>query len=209
MPEIPYSPILYILDTITLLVLKLILRKVSMVSKRSILYAALFSMLSFSFSACCFDCGGNETYHSELKCGDYRYLSFEELNSSIAVVAPREIEKAAKIYTYGDWLLVNERNKGIHIIDNSNRTNPTKKAFIQLWGNLDIAIKDGYLYADSFSDLVVFDFRDIDNIKVVTKKEKVFPMNNYQAISSDDYSFWYDKRCGFDSSKGVVVEVKK
>ncbi len=33
-------------------------------------------------------------------------------------------------------------------------------------GNIDMAVKDGYLYADSFMDMVIFDIRNLDNIVV-------------------------------------------
>ncbi|MEQ9302665.1 MAG: hypothetical protein RJQ14_02015 [Marinoscillum sp.] len=36
----------------------------------------------------------------------------------------RSIGRAGKIYSYGSVLLINEVNKGIHVIDNADPTNP-------------------------------------------------------------------------------------
>ena len=58
---------------------------------------------------------------------------------------------------YGNYIFLNEVNKGVHIIDNSNPAKPSIKAFINIPGNVDIAVKGSTLYADLFADLVVVD----------------------------------------------------
>ena len=70
--------------------------------------------------------------------------------------------------------MVNDVNKGIHIIDNSNPDNPQKIACINIKANKDMEIKGDYLYADSLMDLVVFDISDIHNIKEVSRLKDVF-----------------------------------
>jgi len=139
------------------------------------------------------------SYEDDPACKKYNYMSFDELRNSVQIEEPKEIKKVGKIYTYNDILLVNEPNIGIHIIDNSDKHNPIPKAFISINGNIDIAVKDGFLYADSFMDLVVFDIRDIDNIKEITRKNNVFAYDEYQAIDENDRY-----RCQFDTTKGVV-----
>lgn len=47
-------------------------------------------------------------------------------------------------------------------------------AYIEILGNEDISIKNNYLYADSATDLVVFDISDINQIKLVERLEDVF-----------------------------------
>lgn len=121
------------------------------------------------------------------------YMSFEDFRSSVKVEAPREIDNAGKIYVYGDTLLVNEKRKGIHIVDNSDKVNPKNVAFVKVLGNLDMAVKDGYLMADSFMDLVVLDINDLEHIKEVNRTINIFP---------------YEKRygpCDFNSDKGLVT----
>ncbi len=178
---------------------------------RRVLYYFMFTFIGFVvLNSCCFDCDGDYLSHqSDIDCKKYKYITFDKLKESVSIDESRQIDKAGKIYLYGDILLINEANKGIHIIDNSDKKDPINKVFITLWGNLDVAVKDGYLYADSFSDLLVFDIRDIDNIKKITKKENIFPKDSYQVIANNDHDFWYSPKCGFDSEKGIVVEVLK
>ena len=44
----------------------------------------------------------------------------------IAMTAPRSIVNPGKIYRYGKYLLVNEKQKGIHLFDNSDQSSPIR-----------------------------------------------------------------------------------
>jgi len=141
--------------------------------------------------------------HTYYGCHEPIYLSYEKLRTNYPTVKnAREIQKAGKIYVYGDILLVNEKSKGIHIIDNSDKQNPKNLYFIEIPGNIDIAVKDGYLYADSFTDLVVMDIRNLDDIKTVKRKNDIFPYDMYQALSQEDMQ---KDRCYPDQKYGVVI----
>jgi hypothetical protein len=139
-------------------------------------------MIVFMTSGC------EEKYHYD-GCHEPILISQKVLREEYPKIQEgKAIAKAAKIYNYkdGDILLINERNKGIHVVDNRIKHRVTKSDyFINIPGNVDMAVKDGYLYADSFSDLVVFDIHDISNIKIVSRKESVFMLDTKQA--SRDY----------------------
>ena len=102
-------------------------------------------------------------------------LSFDELRKSVAILPPKEIKESGKIYIYKNYVFVNDKDKGIHIINNSNPEKPVKISFLKIHGNVDISVKNNFLYADSFIDLVVFDISDINNIKLVNRLKDVFP----------------------------------
>lgn len=104
-------------------------------------------------------------------------MSQEEFENSVDVVVPQPIDESGKIYAYQDYIFINDKYKGVHVIDNSNPANPHKIAFIKIAGNVDIAIKDDYLYADSLSDLVVLDITDINNIEIANRLHDVLPDN--------------------------------
>ena len=55
---------------------------------------------------------------------------------------------------------------------------PKSIAFIKLEGNYDISIKNNYLYADSYGDLVILDISDIHNIKKAKRLENAI----YQSV---------------------------
>jgi hypothetical protein len=158
-------------------------------------------ILSF-FSGCI------ERYDYDDGCERPIYLSYEKLRSNYpSIEKPREIKKAGKIYVYGDTLLINEKGKGIHVVDNRVKETPIRKKFIDIPGNIDLAVKDGYLYVDSFIDLVILDIRDIDDIKIVNRKEEVFPYDAFQVLTQKELN---ENRCyrSYDKDRGVVVGYK-
>ena len=89
--------------------------------------------------------------------------------------APQQVEHPGKIYLYGNYIFLSEVDKGVHIIDNSNPTSPVRKAFINIPGNLDIAVKGNTLYADLYTDMVVVDITDPLAARFVRYIPNVFP----------------------------------
>lgn len=85
------------------------------------------------------------------------YQSKTEAYANIRSNAPQAIESPGKLFLYGNYIFLNDIDKGVHIIDNTNPANPVAKAFINIPGNLDIAVKGNTLYADLSTDLVVID----------------------------------------------------
>jgi hypothetical protein len=67
------------------------------------------------------------------------------------------ITGGGKICFYNGYLYISEPEKGIHIIDNRNPSNPHAVGFVKLPGNADLAIRNDLLYADAFTNLVWFD----------------------------------------------------
>ncbi|WP_257667859.1 LVIVD repeat-containing protein [Parapedobacter tibetensis] len=93
-------------------------------------------------------------------------------------VGPRPVKTisdAGKIYVYGDYLFINEPQKGIHVLDNRDPSNPQNITYIEIPGNVDLAVNSNILYADSYIDLLAFDISDLSAIKLVERVEEVFP----------------------------------
>ena len=118
----------------------------------------------------------------------------------VSVEQPRPIQQAGKIYAYGTYIFQNDVNTGIHIIDNSNRNNPQKVAFISLPLSSEIAVKGNYLYANNYTDIVVFDITNPANPKLVKRLGNVFPEANQQYPPVSNVAF----QCP-DASKGIIV----
>lgn len=129
---------------------------------------------------------------------DYEYynlatpvlIGLDQLRESIDVLPPREIKESGKIYNYKNYVFVNDKNKGIHIIDNSNPENPIKISYLNIPGNVDVSVKDDMLYANSFIDLVVFDISNTLQIKKEKILKGVFPYH-YQIPEGADTVDWY------------------
>jgi len=109
------------------------------------------------------------------------YKSKSEVLSEIKSSTPVSISNPGKIYMYGNYIFLNEINKGVHIIDNNDPSHPSLKAFINIPGNIDIAVKGSTLYADLFTDLVVIDISDPLNARLQKTISKVFPERQYAA----------------------------
>lgn len=109
------------------------------------------------------------------------YKSKTEVLSEIKSSTPVSISNPGKIYMYGNYIFLNEANKGVHIIDNSNPASPSIKAFINIPGNVDIAVKGSTLYADLFADLVVVDISNPLDAAFKKMIPKIFPERVYAA----------------------------
>src|SRR5687768_10317653 len=59
------------------------------------------------------------------------YMSVVEKNN-IATSNARTTENSGKIYAMGNYIFQNDLNKGIHIIDNTDRAHPKKIAFLNI-----------------------------------------------------------------------------
>ena len=88
------------------------------------------------------------------------------------------MKSPGKLYIYGNYIFLNEQEKGIHVIDNSNPAAPRNISFINIAGNVDLAVKGSTLYADSWSDLVTFDISDPRDVKAKHFLNNVFPHRN-------------------------------
>lgn len=128
------------------------------------------------------------------------YLSYTDLRSAVKMSAAREMTSVSRIYLYEDMLFVNERNEGIHIIDNRFPNSPQRVGFLEIPGNTELSIRDNNLYADSYIDLVTLDVQNIENITEIARQESIFPYNALQNIPSN-----VQLNTGIDSSLGVVV----
>lgn len=107
------------------------------------------------------------------------YQTKEAVKANIKSNGPRTIESPGKIFIYGNYVFLNELDKGVHIIDNTNPSSPVLKAFIDIPGNQDIAVKGNVLYADMYGTLVSIDISDPIHSKLLKDVSNVFPERSY------------------------------
>ncbi len=151
-------------------------------NKNSIYLLGLFA-LCLSFTSCLKD-SCEETRH---------FVEFEAIfaHPNDFRIEPdffddRKLELPGKIYYYDNKIMINERYEGIHIYDNTDPSNPAKLGFLAIPGNLDVAIKNNIMYADSYVDLLTIDVSDLENPSLLCRDEEVFNV----------YS-WRDDRRGY------------
>ena len=129
------------------------------------------------------------------------YMSYADLRSAVSLQPAKALTEINRLYLYKSLIFMNQKNQGIHIIDNRFPANPRPIGFIRIPGNLDISIRDDYLYADSYVDLVTLDLSDLTAIKEVSRQEEIFRFDAFQNIPSD-IDFKYEL---IDSTRGVIV----
>ncbi|WP_424987786.1 LVIVD repeat-containing protein [Flagellimonas alvinocaridis] len=180
--------------------------------KKKILFLVSLTLLFF---VACDDDESNGEYAEYLVARPI-VMSQAEFAASVDIIAPRPIDESGKIYTYKDYIFVNDKHQGIHVINNANPQQPVKIGFIKIPGNVDISIKDDFLYADSLMDLVVLDISDINNIKQVNRLENVLYSNVFWPMEADifeyeDYDYQTEILIGWETitERRLISEVEE
>ena len=103
------------------------------------------------------------------------YKTLDQVRVPISAQPARELKNPGKIYLYDTYVLINEVQEGVHIIDNSTPSNPQNIAFIPIPGNVDIAMKGNVLYADNYMDLLAIDITNPTSASLLKRVESLFP----------------------------------
>lgn len=105
----------------------------------------------------------------------------------------QSVVQPGQIYTKGSFIYLNDVDKGIHIIDNSDPANPVQTAFLNIPGNENIAIRGNILYADMYTDLLAIDIT-----------------NPHQAkITGTAWGFFSNRTTGTDTNYVITSWIKK
>jgi hypothetical protein len=140
---------------------------------KKIVLLAIASLLVLSF-----DTDPKEYYYPV-------FMSRNELEQSVKYVpGARDMILTGKIYYRAPYIYVNERYKGVHVINNANPAHPVNEGFILAPGCLDMAVKGSILYLDNAVDLVSF---DLDSKQVTKRIKNVFP----EPMPPDVMTFMY------------------
>jgi hypothetical protein len=111
------------------------------------------------------------------------YKRIDEMRVPATYASARNLNAPGKIFYYKGYLLINERNLGVHIFDNTDPADPKNLGFIEIQGNLDMAVHNDILYADSYLDLVAVDITNIAAPVEVNRVQDVF--QNFYSFSDE------------------------
>ena len=120
------------------------------------------------------------------------YTTTAEIRSSFEVVPSRPLTSTGKIYYRAPYVFINQPGEGIHVINNTDPTQPVNESFIRIPGNFDMAVQGSMLYADSYVDLLAIDISDVHDVKITKRVEGAFPL----------YSSW---GYSWDEERGIVT----
>lgn len=132
------------------------------------------------------------------------YMSYEELRSSFSTSSDEPVVHPGKIYFKDHYMYINEHRKGIHVVDLTDPSDPSPKVFITVPGNVDMAIRNDILFADSYTDLMMIDISDPVHPEKIKRLEALFEY----VIPPYDNAYPLDE---IDEEKGVVTgyEIKE
>ncbi len=116
------------------------------------------------------------------------YSTAAEVRNSIKNLAAEPVSAPGKMYLFGSYIFLNELNKGIHIINNSNPAAPVNEAFIAIPGCGDMAVLGNMLYADCYTDLMVIDITNPKSVALKNYVPNLFPDRQYVLGYSMDSS---------------------
>lgn len=123
------------------------------------------------------------------------YKTLSQVRSEMKSGPAQPLKNIGKLNVFGHYIFLNEVNKGIHVIDNSNPAAPRNIAFINIPNNVDLAVKGHYLYADSYSDVAVFD---------ISQPANVVPVRFMNNVIKEKNRYWYNNSSNADSILVVV-----
>ena len=173
----------------------------------------LLSITALIFVAC--DNNQDDSDYAEYQVARPIIMSMADFAASVEVIPPKPIDESGKVYAYADYIFINDNSKGVHVIDNANPAQPVRIAFIENPGNVDISVKNNYLYADSLSDLVVLDISDINNIQQVNRLVDVLPEGvvypfEVDIVEYESYDYENEVLVGWDiqSERRLIEEVE-
>lgn len=82
-------------------------------------------------------------------------------------ISGQKLENPGKIYLYKDFAFVIEREKGIHVFNNSNPSSPTEIAFYTIPGCSEISIRNDFLYTNLGYGLLCLDISSPTDAKAI------------------------------------------
>jgi hypothetical protein len=115
-------------------------------------------LTSSLFTACLKDqCTETRTFER----WDPVYRTQAQLDAPISVETPRALEQPGIIYAYNNYILINEYQEGIHVINNTDPVHPVNEAFIRIEGNEHFAVMNHQLQANKYQALLTIDIHDV------------------------------------------------
>jgi hypothetical protein len=138
--------------------------------KQKLLLAALICL---TFQSCClppFDCVDDGPPLSIASSYEPIFLSRTDFDKSVILKNSLSIGTSGKIYIKDNLLFINELNKGFHVYDNSDPSNPKAIKFLEAPGSTDLAIRGNLIYINQATDLIAVEYSPTTNTASLTKR---------------------------------------
>lgn len=107
---------------------------------------------------------GMPTCHNKDMCSTPIYLTLDDIRKDLVPEYGNTavLSRPGKLYQQGHRLVVVDNWTGVHIFDVTDNQNPVRIVFLPIPGVTDIEVKNNYLYANSFVDLLSISLADLE-----------------------------------------------
>lgn len=133
------------------------------------------------FSIVLFSCWQYRNDFSQSEIGNQKVFGYKPVYGEespakkiLYTANPTKVTSTGNIYAFRNYIFQVDPGYGIHVIDNSMPADVKRIGFITALGCSQISIKDNKLYTNSYDDLVVLDFSDLNNVHEVSRTKAVF-----------------------------------
>ena len=119
-------------------------------------------------------------FRQKPRTGERKVLGYKPVYSSdssafrVQTMGPQTVKNAGKIYVKDQLIFQSDEGWGVHVINNANPSSPTPIGFIRVFGNTEMSIKGNFMYVNDFSDLVVIDISNWQNVVEVKRIRNAF-----------------------------------
>ncbi len=123
------------------------------------------------------------------------------LGQNVSVEA-MEFDELSNFIVFGDYLLLVERSKGIHIVNNVDPANPINIVFIEMPGTIGAVAIDDNMIISLANYLITVDISDFTDATIVNILE-IENSNQGEGLYPLDYNGYFE--C-VDPDRGIVYE---
>ncbi len=120
------------------------------------------------------------------------YADLDEIRNTPLVASARSIQEPGKIYIGDNFLLIGEKEEGIHVFDNTNPNNPVALSFLQLPMTREFYVDGNFIYAEGHYDFMKIDMSDMYNPSLVNRVEYAFGEVHQNDRGEDIVGFTYE-----------------
>lgn len=121
------------------------------------------------------------------------YADLEEIRQMPLIGASRGITNPGKIFVSQNLLFIGEENEGVHVIDNTDPTNPQNIYFINIPGNKEFYVHEDHLFAESYYDMVKINISTIQLPTLTSRVENAFSPNLFNETGEALIGFTFEQ----------------
>ncbi len=137
-----------------------------------------------ALNSCTSNCDTSVYYYAKVPV----YGSIETLRKGFEIKGVQPMDTITQIVELDHAYFLEEKGKGVHVVDKINFTEPKRIAFISIPGYLSLEAINNTLYVGQATDLVSIDVSDLNSIQVEARISNVF---NADYVKSDSFIVGY------------------